>query len=208
MKVVGRSISTATDSGNSFSAPQKQPYQIHATYIVSQIKSGFLLIDQQAAHERILYERYLTMLENQESHTQQELFSKTITVAPADQEMLKSILPQINSLGFDIQEFGQGTFVMHGMPANLPGGKDVQKIIENLLEQYKNNLDLKLDIHDNIARAMARSASIKRGQSLLPEEMQKLIDQLFACAVPYKSPNGRNCFITFELEDLQKQFGA
>jgi len=191
-----------------FTKKQKKPYQIHGTYIVSQLKSGFLLIDQQAAHERILYERYLVALEQQESFTQKELFPKTITVSQADAEVLKSIGEQINALGFDLQDFGKNTFVIHGIPADLPSGYDEQKIIETLLEQYKNNLDLKLGIHDNIARSMARSASIKKGQKMTPLEMQELIDQLFACDVPFKNPAGKNCFITFELDDLAKQFEA
>ncbi len=185
---------------------QRAPYQIHSKYIVSQIKSGFLLIDQQAAHERILYERFLATLEQQQSSTQKQLFPKTITVTPADAEVIKSIGAQINALGFDLQEFGNNTFVIHGVPADLPQGIDEQQVIEKLLEQYKGNLELKLDIHDNIARSMARSSSIKRGQKMNATEMQELIDQLFACSIPYKSPNGKNCFITFELEDLAKQF--
>lgn len=189
-----------------FTKSQKKPYQIHGTYIVSQLKSGFLLIDQQAAHERILYERYIAALDQQESFTQKELFPKTITVSTADFEVLKSIGAQINALGFDLQEFGKDTFVIHGVPADLPPGYDEQKIIEDLLEQYKSNLDLKLGIHDNIAQSMARSAAIKKGQAMTPVEMQELIDQLFACSVPFKSPAGKNCFITFELEDLAKQF--
>ncbi len=192
--------------GEDFIKQQKVPYQIHSTYIVSQIKSGFLLIDQQAAHERILYERYLTALEQQESFSQKELFPKTITVSKADSEVLKSIGAQINALGFDLQEFGNNTFVIHGIPADLPAGFDEQKMIESLLEQYKNNLDLKLDIHDNIARSMAKSAAIKKGRKMSDLEMQELIDQLFACSIPYKSPAGKNCFITFELEELIKQF--
>ncbi|MFT7606235.1 MAG: DNA mismatch repair protein MutL [Saprospiraceae bacterium] len=194
------------DNRSDFVKKQKEPYQVHGTYIVNQIKSGFILVDQQAAHERILYERYFKALEQQESFTQKELFPKTITVSTGDAEVLKSIGEQINALGFDLQEFGNNTFVIHGIPADLPAGYDEQRIIEVLLEQYKNNLDLKLGIHDNIARAMAKSASIKRGQQLAAVEMQELIDQLFACEVPYKSPTGRNCFITFELEDLIKQF--
>ncbi len=192
--------------GGEFSKKQKEPYQVHGTYIVNQIKSGFLLVDQQAAHERILYERYMAALEEQESFTQKELFPKTITVTTADAEVLKSIGEQINALGFDLQEFGNNTFVIHGIPADLPQGYDEIRIIENLLEQYKNNLDLKLDIHDNIARSMARSAAIKKGQQLTVVEMQELIDQLFACSVPYKNPAGKNCFITFELEDLARRF--
>ncbi|MEM9823444.1 MAG: DNA mismatch repair endonuclease MutL, partial [Bacteroidota bacterium] len=194
------------DRNNSFSRPQKHPYQIHGRYIVSQIKSGFLLIDQQAAHERILYERYLSALHNKQTATQKELFSKTVNLSPADAQVLQEMLPQMQVLGFDIQDFGQNSFVIHGVPADLSGGKNEQDLIEALVEQYKTNLELKLNTQESIARSMARGAAIKRGQSLNPTEMQELIDQLFACEVPYKSPNGQHCFITFELEELQKRF--
>ncbi|MEL6636609.1 MAG: DNA mismatch repair endonuclease MutL [Bacteroidota bacterium] len=194
------------DAANSFSKQQKQAYQIHNSYIVSQIKSGYLLIDQQTAHERILYERYLAVLSEQETYTQKQLFPKTIQVAPNDVVLMQEILPEINRLGFDIQDFGNNSFVIHGVPADLRGSKEEQKVIEQLLEQYKNNLELQLDRNENLARAMARSASIKRGQALRIPQMQELVDQLFACSVPYKGPNGRNCFITFELEELEKRF--
>ena len=195
------------DSGSqSLSKPQKVPYQIHSSYIVSPIKSGFLLIDQQAAHERILYEEYLSIFESYEPYSQKELFPKTITVSPIDALILKDILPEVNKLGFDIRDFGQNTFVVHGIPAEMPGGKDVQKLIEQLIEQYKSNVSLELGIHENIARSMARSASIKRGKVLTHQEMQALIDKLFACAIPYKSPSGRNCFISFDLDEIEQKF--
>ncbi len=194
------------DASKTFSKEQKDPYQVHSTYIVSQIKSGFLLIDQQAAHERVLYEHFLEILEKQEVYTQKELFAKNITLAPADAAILKEILPEINLLGFEIKEFGKDTFVIHGVPANLKGGKDEQKLIEGLLEQYKLNTELKLGAKENIARSMARSAAIKRGQSLTIIEMKELIDQLFGCEVPFKSPTGRSCFLTYDLEELEKKF--
>lgn len=189
-----------------FSQQRKAPYQIHASYIVSQIKSGFMLIDQQAAHERILYEKYLNILENTKILTQQELFPRTLNLSPADSDLMHDLLPQINQLGFDIQQFGQTNFVINGVPADIGNNIDEQKIIEELIEQYKLNTDLKLDIRDNIARSMARSAARKRGQALNAQEMQELIDQLFACAVPYKSPRGRNCFITIDLDELDNRF--
>ena len=194
------------DASKSFSRHQKQAYQIHNRYIVSQIKSGFLLIDQQAAHERILYERYLAALGNKQAATQRELFPKNIIVAPADTPIIKAILPQINRLGFDIQEFGKDTFVIHGVPSELPTGTDEQTLIDALLEQYKSNLALNLELSENIAQAMAKGAAIKRGQTLNAPEMQELIDKLFACEVPFKSPSGRHCFITYDLDDLKKRF--
>lgn len=194
------------DSKNTFSKQQKAPHQIHNSYIVSQIKSGFMLIDQQAAHERILYERYLEVLEQEESFTQKELFPKTFVLPPADAAILKEILEQINQLGFDIQEFGQDAFIIHGIPADMRTGQDEQKIIEGLLEQYKSNIEFKLDIKENIAQSMSKSSAIKRGQTLTDEEMQELIDKLFACSTPFKSPTGRNCFVTIEMDELERRF--
>jgi DNA mismatch repair protein MutL len=109
-------------------------------------------------------------------------------------------------LGFDIQHFGKNTFIINGIPAELVGRKDESKVLDQLIAQYKFGIELNLDIKENIARSMARSAAIKRGQSLTKEEMQGLIDKLFACAIPYKSPTGRNCFHTFELEEVAKLF--
>ena len=187
-------------------AESRVPYQIHGTYIVSQIKSGYILIDQRTAHKRILYERYLNDLQNNQQGVQQKLFTKTITVAPADKPLLDEILPQIQLLGFDIEDFGNNSYVIHGIPAELSKGLDEQQLIEDLLEQYKANLELKMGIVENIALSLARGSAIKRGQNLTSEEMRELIDKLFACQVPYKGPTGDHCFVTYELDDLKKRF--
>lgn len=187
---------------------EKVPHQIHRTYILNQIKSGFILIDQQAAHERILYEAYLDRLQEQSGSSQQQLFTQTVELNTADTEILLGILEEINTLGFDIQHFGKNTFVINGLPAELVGKKEETRILEQLIEQYKMGLDLKLDVKENIARSMARSAAVKRGQLLSKAEMQSLVDKLFACTIPYKSPTGRNCFHTFELEELARMFAG
>ena len=183
----------------------KEPFQIQNTYIVSHIKSGFLLIDQQSAHERILYEQFIQQIEQNTASTQKELFAQSIEMTPYDAELMKSILPQINALGYDIQEFGSNTFVIHGVPATS-ADLNHEAVIEHLLEQYQSNLDLKLEVNDNIARSMARSTAIKRGKSLSVLEMKSLIDQLFATQMPYKSPIGRKCFVTYEMDQLSKLF--
>jgi DNA mismatch repair protein MutL len=164
-----------------------------------------LLIDQQAAHERILFERYLRMMQEKESFSQKALFPKNINLSPADAALLKDLLPQVNALGFDVQEFGQNSFVIHGIPAEMVGKQDEQKLLETLLEQFKQNLEFNLDKNENIARAMAKSACVKRKQKLEEAELQELFDQLFACEVPFRSPSGRNCFISFDLEELEKR---
>jgi DNA mismatch repair protein MutL len=196
----------ALEKSTVFSKQQREPYQIHHSFIVSHIKSGFLLIDQQAATERILYERYLTQLSNRDSATQTQLFPKTVNFSPSDAAVLKDMLLEINQLGFDVQDFGNGAFIVHGLPSDWQGSRDEQKILENLLEQYKNEIDMSLNNAERIAASMARSAATKRGTPLSIREMMELIDQLFACAMPFKSPNGRNCFISYSLEDLTKQF--
>lgn len=200
------SIGELDDAGSSFSKNQKEPYQIQSSFIISHIKSGFMLIDQQAAHERILYERYLETLENKQVFTQKELFPKTFTLPTADAAIFGDIMSTINELGFDIQEFGKDSFIIHGIPADLTGGQNEVKLIETLLEQYKRNIELSLDLKENLARSMARSAATKRGTNLSVQEMQALIDQLFACAMPFKSPSGRSCFLSFDMDELEEMF--
>ena len=117
-------------------------------------------------------------------------------------------MPEINLLGFEIDEFGGNTFVIHGAPADAGSSGREEALLEKLLAQYNENLELDLGIHDNLARSMARSAALRRGQALNTTEMKELIDHLFACAMPYSSPSGKHCFITFELDDLQKRFNT
>nr|MBP9548156.1 hypothetical protein [Chitinophagales bacterium] len=181
-------------------------FQVHNHFIIAQIKSGYVVVDQQAAHERILFEKYLTQLSNKKHITQQQLFPATLHTSVTDAAILNDILEDINCLGFDIQPFGKDTFVIHGVPPELTDTNEKQ-IIENLLEQFKQNTaDLKLDKHTAIAKGMAKSNAIKSGKSLTLTEIKLLIDELFACKVPHASPDGNHTFITFGLDDLVKQF--
>ncbi|MFN8276748.1 MAG: DNA mismatch repair endonuclease MutL [Chitinophagales bacterium] len=191
--------------------PQKeatQPYQIHKRYILSQIKSGFMLIDQQAAHERILFERFIRQLAHNHPASQRQLFPQTVPVNAADAVIMLDILPDINALGFDIQEFGQHTFVIHSFPADiLPG--DEKRMLEELLEQFKKNLSIsKLNKRENLARSLAQGACIKAGKTLSAEEMRNLIDELFACENPYYAPDGQKTISTFAIDDLAQRFRA
>ncbi len=184
----------------------KSSYQLHNKYILTHIKTGFMVIDQQGGHERILYERILYAFEKNKSATQQELFPKTIELNPADFALVKELNSEIQSLGFDISEFGKNTFVIHGIPADTVNFDSVN-LLEGLIENYKQNqLELKSDKRENLARAMARNMSIKSGRALTQEEMNNLIDELFACKMPYSTPSGKPTITTFSSEDLDKRF--
>lgn len=182
------------------------PHQLQKRFIVSQIKSGFILIDQQAAHERIMYERYLELLDKNKGETQRQLFPQSLDLNAADAQMLLGILPEINNLGFDIQEFGKNSFVIHGFPADIQHG-DEKKMIEELIEQYKMNASVsRLGKREMLAKSLAYSSAIKAGKTLSVEEMKTLIDELFACENPYTAPNGRFTFVSFSNDELEKRF--
>jgi DNA mismatch repair protein MutL len=185
---------------------ERQLFQIHNRYILSQIKSGFMLINQQSAHERILYERFLQQLDSHSGTSQQSLFPQSVTLQNNDFELLKELLPDIRALGFDIREFGKNTVVVEGIPADLSNVAE-HALLEHLLEGFKNNLAiLKLDKRDNLARSLARNGAIKAGTRLSLEEMNLLIDQLFACQMPNIALNGKPVISTFTLNELADRF--
>ncbi|MFK7810294.1 MAG: DNA mismatch repair endonuclease MutL [Saprospiraceae bacterium] len=193
------------DAEGSFSKEIKKPYQVHGSYIINQIKSGYVLIHQQAAHERILFERYLSIIKNKKGVSQKEMFPINIKTSIADAEIVKALLPEINAMGFDMQEFGQNDFVIHGTPADMPK-LDHQQLVDTLVYQYKENLETNAPITESIAKSMARAGAIKKGKHMTEMEMREMIDQLFACSNPYASPFGKKCFLTFELEELERKF--
>ena len=194
------------DHSKSFSQEVRAAYQVHGTYIINQIKSGFLVIDQQAAHQRILYEKYLESLQRKQASTQKELFPIEVVINKNDVDIFKEMLPQIEKLGFEIKLKSDTEIEVHGIPSDISNDFNIKGAIESLLEQYKINLDLDLSINETIAMSLAKSTCVKHGKKMTELEMKTLIDQLFACEMPYKSPTGRNCFITIELDELDQRF--
>jgi DNA mismatch repair protein MutL len=188
-------------------ATGKQIFQLHNRFIISQIKSGFMLIDQQAAHERILYERFAQQLESRQGASQQSLFPQTVTLNGSDFGLVKDLLPDIQSLGFQIREFGKNTLIIEGIPADIGANISEVEMLEHLIEGFKNNQSaLKLNKRDSLARALARNTSIKSGHALSPEEMNTLIDELFACEMPNISLSGKPVISTFTIEELIQRF--
>lgn len=181
-------------------------WQLHDRYILSPIKSGLVVIDQQRAHERVLYERYQQVFETSPGNCQQILFPETVEFAPRESALLDELLESINQLGFDIRGFGPRTYVIHGVPAGTEE-QNARLMLEGLLSAYQNNeQDVQLSSHDNLARSFARQSAIRSGRRLSQQEMQALVDELFACAMPAHAPDGKPVLITYPIEEIDKRF--
>lgn len=176
--------------------------QLHTRYILTSVKSGLLLIDQSAAHERILYEKYLQALENQSSTAQQMLFPSHITINPADFSLLQEYKKEFLALGFAIESLGKNSIIISGCPQEAIHYNPKQ-LIESVLEQIKWNQEhLTLSIRENLACSLAKRSCIQQGRKLMDTEMDTLVDQLFACQHANYTPDGTKTWIVIQLEEL------
>jgi len=181
--------------------------QVQNRYIVTNVKSGMLIVDQQKAHERILFEQILKTLEHEPGTQQLNLFPVTIHLSLLDSDILIELRPELNRLGFDINELGGGTFVINAIPAAFEVG-DIEQFIEGLLEDFKKNkADPGSENRIRLARLMCRNLSVKSGKTLQTEEMQDLIDQLFACQVPEHAPDGSPILKILNYNEIAKLIG-
>ncbi|MEI6764943.1 MAG: DNA mismatch repair endonuclease MutL [Bacteroidota bacterium] len=180
--------------------------QLQQKYIMTNVKSGVMIIAQQAANERILYERYLQNFEQKCHPVQRSLYPQTIDFSPSDTELLSELTGDIRAMGFEIEPFGPGTFLVNGTPAGMKDS-DVKELIEEVLENFKKNLlDLKMDKKANLAQAMARNMAKRTNHQMQPEEMQSLADRLFACSAPEISPSGKRIVFILGYDELEKRF--
>lgn len=181
--------------------------QLHQTYIVVQREDGFLLVHQQNAHERILYERYTHAVAGKPIATQQSLFPATIELSAPDAVILQELLPDMKELGYQLEPFGQNTFVVQGTPADVNNGSE-KGAIEKILEQYKHfSNDLKYSKREKLLRSMSLQNAIKAGIQLTQKEMQGLVNDLFACETANTTPNGKPTYMTFQKNEMDKMFG-
>ena len=183
-------------------------FQWCCSHIVTCHESSLLLIDQQAASERILYERIMVQLEKKEpAPMQQLLFPESVTFSPQDAETLRDMLADIRKIGFDMEPFGRNAMIVHGVPSDMTG-QPVQKLLEQLLESFKCNLiSMRLGRRENLARSLARTMAVRTGTVLSKTEMAAIMHDLFQCSLPSVSPEGRNTFVCLSLSDVRKMGG-
>ena len=187
--------------------PDAPVMQLHNTYIVATGTNGFFLVQQQAAHERVLYEQFQQAVNGKPMATQRSLFPSTIELNPADTVMLTELLPDLQQLGFHIEPFGNNTFVVQGTPADVSQGNE-KRTMEQLLEQYKHfTSEVRVSKREKLIRSMAWQQSIKPGKHLAEKEMRSLLEQLVLCAIPNITPGGSPTYITYNNDQLAKMFG-
>ncbi len=180
--------------------------QLEKRYIVAMHEGILLLIDQHAAHERILYEKNRSRLELSPLTSQQELFPQTMQFSHDDALVISEIVDDIRKLGFDLREFGKNTFVLNGVPTGISPGKE-REFIDRIIESYKNNnATIKSSHRENLLRSIAYHLSVKSGQELQHDEMNTIVKELFICMQPNFSPSGKPTFITLPSVDIEKKF--
>lgn len=181
--------------------------QLHQSYILAPTDRGFVVINQQAAHERILYERFVQAAQGKQIPSQKNLFPLTLTLSPSDAVLLTELIPELLSLGYQVEAFGKDSFIIQGTPADIETGYE-KSIIEQLLDQFKHySSDLKFSRREKLLRSLATQQSIKPGKLLGREEMKTLVQELFDCQQPNATASGHPTYVEFRKEYLDKVFG-
>jgi DNA mismatch repair protein MutL len=181
-------------------------FQVKNRYILSPVKSGLMMIDQRRAHQRILFEHFLSSIKTHRSTTQQILFPETLSFNPEDTAILKEMSADLAIFGFDLKDNGDGSFSITGVPSEFEN-VNTPMLIENLLEAYKTGeVDAENEMREKLAQIMAVNACMNHGETLSNNEMTELVNKLFRCQMPHFSPAGKPIISILDNEELEKRF--
>lgn len=192
-------IASETEKNQSF-------WQLHNTFIITQTRTGFCMIDQHLAHKRIIFEKALNSTEAALPSTQQLLFAQTLELSASDFTLLKELHPILQRMGFSVQLLSGNTAMINGVPADIEIGNE-QEVLISMLHQYQElGNKINLEARDRLAIAFASKAAIPRGKKLSDKEMEALVDQLFACEHPYLDPLKKPTIVYISLDEIQSRF--
>ena len=184
----------------------KRTYQIHKKYIVSPIKSGMVIINQKRAHERVLYEEFLTNMTVQQASSQRLLFPLELFFSPNEIELVRELQLSLENLGFIFDAFAESSIVISGLPITITESK-ASIVLDDLLTDLQNGIVTdSFSQNDTIAKSMCKSLAVRTGTYLTEKEQESLVHNLFACKEPNVSPFQKPTFITMSVEDLDKKF--
>lgn len=187
---------------------EPEMWQLHRTYILAPVRGGVVIVDQHAAHERILFEEAMARLSGERGASQQLLFPALVDLSRAQFELMLELGPWLNQLGWDVSPLGPPTVVIQGVPSGLKHehpGRLLQDILDGVSEDTGQSATQ--EIAERVARSWACHAATRAGDPLTREEMRSLVDRLFATSRPHGDPHGRATFVRLDLDELHRRFG-
>ena len=192
-----------------FDAEEKSPihYQYKGRYVMTAVKSGLMIIDQYRADVRIRYEKYLSQLSTQTVSSQRVLFPEVVQFAPSDGVILQKILPELQGMGFELNDLGQYSYGISAVPAGIEGLDYVQLVkdmVDDAVEKGKGDLQ---EIHSALALSLARHAAIPQGQILNNDEMENLVNELFSCSNVNYTPDGKAILCILPQKEIEQLLG-
>lgn len=207
-EVVGNSVPDKSDNASDVLSDDSRSLfiQLQQSYIVTAVKSGLLVVDQNLAHQRILYEKYLREMDNSSNASQQELFPQHVSLNVNDASILRNIKPELERIGFRLEEMNPYTFIINGTPTDCKG-TDAVSVIERIIDDNKTCAVVGVSERKlSLARSLAAQMAVKPGQLLNACEMQDIIDRLFGCAVSEIAPNGKKIFTIIHSDEIKNRF--
>ncbi|WP_310554455.1 DNA mismatch repair endonuclease MutL [Flavobacterium sp.] len=206
MHFESEAVTSSLFSENEIDKAPTTTYQIHKKYIVNPIKSGMLIIDQQRAHQRILYEKFLKNLTLKQADSQQLLFPLTLYFSGNDMALIHEIKPSLENTGFIFEEMNTDSVVISGLPVTV-SESEVSMVLEQLVSDMQQEIpDSSFSQMDMMAKSMAKSLAVKTGTYLTEASQESIVNKLFACKEATVSPFNKTTFITLSVEDLDKKF--
>lgn len=206
--VVGNSVPDKSDNASDVLSDDSRSLfiQLQQSYIVTAVKSGLLVVDQNLAHQRILYEKYLREMGNSSNASQQELFPQHVSLNVNDASILRNIKPELERIGFRLEEMNPYTFIINGTPTDCKG-TDAVSVIERIIDDNKTCAVVGVSERKlSLALSLAAQMAVKPGQPLNACEMQDIIDRLFGCAVSEIAPNGKKIFTIIHSDEIKNRF--
>jgi len=184
----------------------QKTFQLHNKYIINTIKSGMVVIDQNRAHERILYEDYLRKITTNKAVSQQLLFPLQLNLSTSDINIIKDVQQALETTGFVFSTSTNETVELKGLPVGVKES-DVSNIFDQLIHDIENEIpDVNFSVSDLLSKSLAKSLAIKNGKKLERQEQEYIVNTLFFCKEPAVSPSNKSIFITIKVDELDKKF--
>ena len=173
---------------------------------MTSVKSGLMIIDQQRAHIRILYDRYLAQIAAQKGAAQGQLFPDIVQFSPSEIPVLQSIMEDLSYLGFELTDLGGGSYAINGIPAGIEGLRPTELVQNMVHTAIEKGCKVREEVQGLLALSLAKAAAIAQGQVLSNEEMNNLVDGLLTSASPNYTPDGKTALVVMKEDEIEKLF--